>query len=281
MPIVIALPDEKLAGFAESYGFFAIALDGLRTSTVDIVVFNLSNAPIVVDGKRRDEPCLLGLATDPVFADYSIGSGPLLTLRLFPGAFARLLGIDLSRERGIVGLDPRRHFKVAAIDARLRSVAAEPKALFAALDAALLDLLPEAAPTGLAERFTALCLTHAGDLTVAEALDTLGCTARTLERATAARFGRTPKRLLRGYRVWHTRERERSSGERAELLAEFPFADLPHYLNETRRITGLNRKQLTENFAAEDALPYRYFWSDGSEAAEADWYEERVRRWER
>lgn len=283
MSIALALPDERLIGLVESYGFFALPLREERTIATGLVAFNISGTTITVDGKARKERTLMGLPQDPVFIRYETGSGPIMTMRLSYGTFDRALGIDLTREAGVVGIDPDRHKILASVDQQLRSVPQEPLPQFAALDNAMLDLLPAAKPPGLGERFLRFCMEQDGDITIGEAVEFLGCTARSLERVCRARFGRTPKRIARGIRVARTYFRSRDEDTRPELMTDFPFADLPHFLNEMRRITGMNRRDYVAHSSSENALPYRYYWPDGSEAigeeAQERWFLERQRRW--
>ncbi|MEE4201858.1 AraC family transcriptional regulator [Erythrobacter sp.] len=283
MSIALALPDEKLAGLVESYGFFAMELRDQMTVGAGLVAFNISDTQIEVDGVRRDASALFGVNTDPVFVRYSLGSDPVLTMRVAPGAYDRMLGIDMQREAGVVDVDPKRHPILAGIDRTLRAAPKDAVSQFRALDTALLDCLPAAAPAGLAERFWHYALAREGDVIIAEAADDLGCTTRSLERACAKRLGRTPKRIARGIRVARTHWRAAETSERPELSADFAYADLPHYLNEMRRITGMNRREFSRSYEAELALPYRYFWPDGREATgdeeKTSWLAERERRW--
>lgn len=282
MSIALALPDERLIGLVDSYGFYALPLKEERTIATGLVAFNISNTSITVDGYRRAERILMGLPQDPVFIRYETGSGPIMTMRLSYGTYDRALGIDLTREEGVVGISPDRHKILAGIGEKLQKAPHEPLAQFAALDRAMLGLLPDVKPPGLAERFLHYCMSNDGDITITAAAEILGCSTRSLERACRNRLGRTPKRIARGVRVARTFFRSRDEDIRPELMADFPFADLPHFLNEMRRITGMNRRDHIAQASSETALPYRYFWPDGSEAIEADdrerWFRERQRR---
>lgn len=282
MSIALALPDERLIGLVDSYGFYAVPLKEERTIATGLVAFNISDTAITVDGERRDERILMGLPQDPVFIRYETGAGPITTMRLSYGTYDRVLGIDLTREAGVVGISPERHKILASIGEKLRSAPHEPLAQFAALDRAMLELLPTAKPPGLAERFLHYCMGQDGDITIGEAVEDLGCTFRSLERACRARLGRTPKRIARGVRVARTYFRSRDEDIRPELMADFPFADLPHFLNEMRRITGMNRRDHTAQLNTENAQPHRYYWLDGREAVEVEdrerWLGERRRR---
>lgn len=284
MQTTIRMCDARLAEHVDVYGYWPVPMENISTFAPGLIAFNLSGARIEVDGERRDDPVLFGVANDPNFVRYSISGGSIVSLRVNGGAYDRLFHINPSVEQGIIALDRRKHPTIARVYDRLKDADPNPESWFAALDSALLDLLPEAKPSGLTGEMVALVRNSEDEFSVAELAERLGCTTRTLERACKRRYGRTPKRLLRAYRLYRTRMIEDTTDERIELQPEFAYADLPHYLNELRRIHGLNRGQLGDDRLLGNDFPYRYLWPDGREVtSEADmdaWHSEMQRRLE-
>lgn len=264
MQILIRMPDERLTTFADVYGHWPLPMENISTFCPGLIAFNLSGAHVEIDGQTRPEPVLMGIANNPTYINYTISGGDIVTLRCPTSAYDRLFDIDPSVEGGIVAMDPQRHPKVASVYEHLKAAPRNPRSWFDALDQALLALVPDAKPMGLPGRMVQLLVSSSSDLTVAEVAEELGCTIRTLERACKRRFGMTPKRLLRGQRLARTLQSERLSDERVELMPDFAYADLPHYLNEIRRVTGLNRSQLGDEKLLGQDFPYVYLWPDGS-----------------
>lgn len=269
MSIVIRMPDESLAPFVDTYGRWPASPLTLGTFAPGLIAFNLSDAHLEVNGERRTEPVLMGIANDPVTIEYKIASGEMFSIRCFTGSFDRLFDIDPSKDRGLIPMDAARHPKIARIYERVRQAAPDHASRFAAFDEALMELVPEAKSSGLVGRFVKLVNETDPFLSVAEICERLGCTPRTLERACKRRFGRTPKRLLMGQRLNKTRQVEAKSEGRVELSPDFAYADLPHYLNDLRRITGQSRKQLEEQSRINESFDHRYEWPDG-QAVESD-----------
>ena len=282
MQIPIRMCDARLADFIDVYGHWSMPMENITTFAAGLIAFNLSGARVEVEGGRRTEPVLMGIANDPVYIRYSIGWGDIVSLRVTGGAYDRLFGIDPGAETRIVGMDRDRHPKIAAVYDRLKAADCTPENWFAAMDAALLELLPDAKPPGLVGEMVILVRASDRELGVAEIAERLGCTIRTLERACKRRYGRTPKRILRAHRLYRTRMLENSIDSRIELEPDFAYADLPHYLNEIRRIYGLNRGQLKDDSLLGHDFPYRYLWPDGrqveSEEEMEAWHAEMRRR---
>ena len=282
MPIPIRMCDERLAGLVDVYGHWHLPMKDISTYAPGLIAFNLSGALLEVDGVRRTEPVIMGIANDPTTVRFTIGGGDIVSLRVTGGAFDRLFDIDPSAENGVVPLDRQFHPRIAMVYDKLAAAKPTPESWFETLDAALLELLPDAKPPGLVGDMLSLVHSSERELGVAETADRLGCTVRTLERACKRRYGRTPKRLLRAHRLYRTRLLEDTIDERIELQPDFAYADLPHYLNEMRRIFGLNRGQMKDRSLFGDDYPYRYLWPDGSEAETDDeleaWHAEMQRR---
>ena len=282
MQIPIRMCDARLAEFIDTYGHWSMPMENISTYAPGLIAFNLSGAPIEVDGVLRSEPVLMGIANDPAYIRYSIRGGDIVSMRVTGGAYDRLLHIDPSAETGVIGMDRDRHPGIARIYDGLKAADRNPESWFAALDKALIDLLPDARPPGLVGEMVAMVRGSGRDWGVAELADQLGCTTRTLERACKRRFGRTPKRILRAHRLHRTRMLEGTIDSRIELEPDFAYADLPHYLNELRRIYGLNRGQMNDEALFGHDFPYRYLWPDGRVVETEDelqaWHGEMQRR---
>ncbi|QZD95795.1 AraC family transcriptional regulator [Qipengyuania gelatinilytica] len=283
MQIPIRMCDPRLAGFIDVYGHWHMPMKDIATFSPGLIAFNLSGTYLEVNGEQRTEPVLMGIATDPTHIRYTIGGGDIVSLRVMANAYDRLFDIDPSTETGIVAMDPNEHPRIVRIYERLKAVPATPQAWFAALDEALLELLPLATPAGLVGEMYALVRDSGRDWTVGELAERLECTPRTLERACKRRYGRTPKRILRSMRLGRTLEIEARTQGRIELEPDFSYADLPHYLNDLRRHSGLNRGELQDDALQGHNFPYRYLWPDGTAAETpeqlAQWQAEMRRRW--
>lgn len=282
MKIPIRMPDERLAPFIDTYGHWPMPMEDISTFAPGLIAFNLSGARLEIDGRPRTESVLMGIATEPTHIRYTIGEGDIVSLRCRSSAYDRLFDIDPSEQAGIVAMDPQTHPRLATLHERLMAAEPNVEAWFAALDQALLDLVPQAKPAGLVGRMVETVNRSERDWTVGELAEELGCSIRTLERACLKRFGRTPKRLLRGQRLYRTLSMEANVNERVELMPDFAYSDLPHYLNDIRRISGHSRKELKDDARFGFDFPYIYLWPDGS-AAETDkqveaWREEMDRR---
>ena len=283
MQIPIRMPDERLAAYTDVYGHWPVPMKDISTFSPGLIAFNLSGVHLEVNGEVRTEPVIMGISTEPTHIRYSIDGGDLVSLRVRSSAYDLLFDIDPSAQSGIVAMDPARHPRLAQVHEALKAAPPIVEGWFEALDKVLLDLLPLAKPAGLVGRMIETSIETDGTLGVAEMADRLGCTVRTLERACKRRFGRSPKRLLRGHRLSLTMQREALAEERVELMPDFAYADLPHYLNEMRKMTGLNRKQMSDAKQLGNDFPYVYVWPDGSVAETQEeqerWHAEMARRY--
>lgn len=282
MALLQALPHEDLAEYVDSYGTYDEAVPANNIFVSNLIAFNPHGSPIRVAGALRPEKALFCITHDPAQVEYERGDGAVFFVRMRGGAFDRLLHIDPADGVGIVAPDPVRHRSIIALLDALMAALPSPEAVFAGFDEVLRRLVPDAKPPGLADRFFRLLARHDGDVTIANATEELGCTTRTLERACHARFGRPPKRLARGYRAASTFMRELREGGRPELSGEFAYADLSHYSNDLREITGLTRSDHFRQSTFDGSLPLVLVWPDGRHATSpedaARWQEEYRRR---
>lgn len=262
----LALADERLAANVSTYGQMTLPyLDGY-VSVPGLMAFNLDGARVVLDGIERCETALFCVLHDPAQLSLSKGAGAIVTVRLCVGGFNRLFGIQPDSANYIRRVDRALHPVMASIEDALRAADPVPRARFAALDKAFLEIAKNAKTPGLAERFYRLVFDDEADLSIVEAADRLNCTQRTLERACRKRFGRTPKRIARGLKAVRTWRREVETGERPEAMPDFKFADLPHYAREIRQISGLTRTENRHRMEVENERPSVLLWPDGRQA---------------
>ena len=276
-------PDQRLAEFVDTYFWFEKPLEDMATVLPNLLALPSGETWVSIEGRTVPEGLIYCAVHDPAVVRYSKSAGPLFAIRLLPGAFDRLFHKD---PREAVGVTPlgEGESRIASLRDALVAAPYNAAAQFAAANRALLALLPTSRPPNLADRFVELLL--AADIAeMSRVAEMLGCSLRTLERACAARFARTPKRIARGIRVGRTFLREEESGERPETMVDFPFADLAHYANDLRRLTGRNRTQHAQEGERERMREVTRLWSDGSiaEGPEArEWWEgnraARVRR---
>ena len=112
MQTTIRMCDARLAEHVDVYGHWPVPMENISTFAPGLIAFNLSGTRIEVDGERRAEPVLFGVANDPNFVRYSISGGSIVSLRVNGGAYDQLFHIDPSVERGIIALDRNRHPKI-------------------------------------------------------------------------------------------------------------------------------------------------------------------------
>lgn len=275
MTDMVRQPDRRLAEFVETFGVFTAPIATSHTLVNNMVTFNPFGVDLVIEGRPIATGTFFCVINDPPILEYQKNAGPIYTLRLRPGAMNRLFGIDPLTEREIKKADATRHQTLVSIERQLCG-AADAVAKLDVMEQALCDLVDDADPAGLAEQFVALVEIHKGNINIASAAEQLGCTQRTLERACKRRFGRTPKRLSQGFRAVHTLMLEIDNGERPETDVTFPFADLPHYANELRRVSGMNRTQHRRMVEQGLEMQYLRVWSDGRVACNP----EEMRQWQ-
>ena len=278
------LPDERLARFAHSYFWYEKPIAELATVLANVIAFSHGDTQVRVEGELLPGGMTFCAVHEPAVVSYSKGPGALFAIRLLPGALDRLFHIDPREGRGVTVVRDS-DVDLKTLRDALRRAPQEAAAQFAAADRALVDLLPQAKPRNVADRYIDLLVQNdpAGDLV--EIASRLGCSLRTLERACAARFARSPKRILRGIRAAHTFNLEQRTGERPETMAQFAYADLAHYANDLRKITGRSRTQHSRETRREKERQVTRLWPDGTIARTAEdrrhWEEEQDRRYRR
>lgn len=268
MAIKQCLAHEDLAEFVESYGVYEVAIPENHVSATGLIGFNPKRARVWIDGTRMDVPILFCAIRDPAQFAFRNDAGPIYFVRIRTGGFDRLLHIDPLDGMGLTVPDPDRHEAIFRLAAAVESNSTDPFAAFDALGEALRGMIANAKPTGLAEQFVTL-LRRPGVLpSIAEAAEALGSSVRTLERVCRARYGRSPKRIVLGYRAVETLLRERDEGGRPELHPDFAYADLAHYANDLRKISGLTRTQNFAQMERDRDLPMQRCWPGGRIASD-------------
>lgn len=263
---MVRMADRRLAGLVETLGVFTAPIDPNLTIIANVITFNPKGTELRLDDRPLGTGTFFCITADPPIRSYEKGIGEVFVLRLFPGAMNRLLGIDPRVYRGVHRSEPERHPKLAQLEDAFTKEICNPLDQVSALERRLIALLDDCEPEGLPERFVALISAREGNIQIAEAAAELEVSVRTLERQCRKRFGRTPKRIARGYRAARTWMREEASGERPETMPDFTFSDLPHYARELRRVSGLTRSEHREQHERDLILPYDRLWTDGRKA---------------
>ncbi len=262
------LPDERLAGLVNSYFWYEQPLDDVSVVFSNVVAMRPESTQLTIEGQDAPDGMMWCAVHDPAIARYSKGAGGLFAMRLQPGAFDRLFHVDPRDGAGVMPVRDE-DTRLAHVRDSLAGASLDARGQFAAADRAMLALLDSVKPRNQADALLSMIIERQGDVDLSDCAAQLGCTLRTLERACAARFGRTPKRIARGVRAGHTFARETSTGERAETLVDFAYADLAHYLNDLRKVTGVNRTQHARDLQREMDRRVTRLWRDGS-VAESD-----------
>lgn len=234
------LPDEANAREVLWYALGDEDLGGFWSYEVDVALFNLSGARLVIDGVERREPWLFTTGFDRAFW-VEKGAGAVMLVKFMRGALYRLFVIRGDETHGhVIGADAARFPGLAALDAALRAAPASPVSQAKALDEALRPHAAAALPEGPAEAFRYLAQRRFGALRVAEGAALVGVTARTLERHCRQRFGRTPAQIIRAvrYSAALIPQIEHGTPGWRGVPPEVPYADQSHFLRDARELVG-------------------------------------------
>lgn len=256
------LPHKRLAGLVYCYFWYELPLDTMHVNINNLLAFNFAGTHLKIDGQNYDADTIYSAFRDPSQVPYVKGEGPILAVRFIPGAFDRLLHVDPRECRGLTTLQFS-HARISELRERLLSVDSGREAQVRILDETLIEFARDLKPAGLAEAYFEYLRDHHGDVSIAEAADALATNTRALERACAARFAMPPKRLARSVRAGAMITRDIADGGRPELHPEFPYADLPHYLNELRKLSGLSRSGNIEQYHINAARGVTWIFADG------------------
>lgn len=260
------LPDKRLAGLVYCYFWYELPLDTMHVNLNNILAFNFAGTRLTIDGRAAKGDAIYSSFRDPSLVPYAKDAGPILAVRLLPGAFDRLLHVDPRECLGVTALQPK-HKRIVELRDRLHAAAQGRVTQLRTLDEALVEFAGDLRPAGLAGAYFDYLREHRGDVVISEAANALETNSRALERACAARFAMTPKRLARSVRAGAMIARDIAEGGRPELHPEFPYADLPHYLNELRKLSGLSRSANLEQYHIDVGRGVTWIFSDGREVA--------------
>ncbi len=202
------------------------------------------------------------------------GEGEVILVDLRVGALYRLFGLDGAQFRGpIVEVEPHRFPQFGSICAALEAAPKTVEGRVMALDRALLSLAKNARPYGTGEKFQFVADFTKGTIRVDDAATRLGVSVRTLERDCRMRFGRTPKRILRGWRIAHAMSTSYSSGAPVRWRETDPganYSDQSHFLRDHRELGGMNPTEMHEYFRGSNPEIKFYPRSDFSASVQRD-----------
>lgn len=220
------------------------------------LAFNSGGTSIKLDGTLYSAPCLFCVASDPPMRILQKGEGETILVKVRPGALFRLFGLDGARYGGpIVEVDPHSFPQLNAIFAALNAAPETIEDRVAVLDRTLLSLARKSRPYGIGEKFRFVADLTKGNIRVDEAAERLGVSVRTLERDCRRRFGRTPKRILRGWRLAHAMSTAHSDDGPVRWNATDPganYSDQSHFLRDHREFEGMNPTEMYESLRALD-----------------------------
>lgn len=249
----IFLPDRRLIDDLYLYETTYRAVDQAPVHPTRLLTFNLSGGPLILDGRAYHGPCLFCINREPPMVMVEKGEGELVMVRLRTGSFYRLFGLDGEEFGGrIIEAGHNEFPPMANIGRALADSPPDIGSRKRVLDRMFLDLLPEAPPDGLLNKFRFIAYWTRGGTSVAEAARRLGVSVRTLERDCKLRSGYSPKALLRRFRFayldWSHQESGASSGPiKFDRFGEdMPYSDQAHFLREYRDLSGLNPTELFE-----------------------------------
>ncbi|MGI8943292.1 MAG: helix-turn-helix domain-containing protein [Qipengyuania sp.] len=246
------LPDVRLISEIVNYQVVTDAFCDMPFYPAGMIAFNMGKVPIRLDGESYADPCLFCLAVDPAMMTVNKEEGEVVIVNLRAGAFFRLLGLDGTKHEGrIVAADIDRYPALFGILDALNQAPKSVPARIAALDGGFLPLAEQAEAPGLGEKFRFMADWTKGNIRVGKAAEKLGVSVRTLERECRRRFARTPKRILRGFRISHAMAPANSQGESVRWNALDPgalYSDQSHFLREHRALSGLNPTELKKRF---------------------------------
>lgn len=220
------------------------------------LAFNTGRASIKFDGSSYSAACLFCVASDPTMRILQKGEGESIVVDVRPGALYRLFGLDGARYGGpIVEAGPNSFREFNAISAAFDATSKTLEGRIAVLDGALLSLAENARPYGIGEKFQFVADLTKGNIRVDDAAERLGVSVRTLERDCRIRFGRTPKRILRGWRIYHAMLTAHSDDGPVRWNATDPganYSDQSHFLRDHRELGGMNPTEMYDSFSALD-----------------------------
>lgn len=217
--------------------------------------FNTGGASIKLEGRYYTGDSLFCFSSEPNMQILQKGEGEVILVDVRLGALYRLFGFDGAQYSGsIVEADPIRFPQLTAISEKLDTALKTLDSRVAVLNETLIALAEKGRPYGIGEKFQFIADLTKGNIRVDAAAERLCVSTRTLERDCRRRFGRTPKRILRGWRISHALSTADSDVGPVRWTATDPdanYSDQAHFLRDHREIGGLNP---TEMYEANHAL---------------------------
>ncbi len=268
------LPNIRLIDEVVHYQVASDAYSGLPFFPSGMISFNTGRASIRINDRNFTSTCLFCIAADPAIRTIEKEEGEVVLVILRPGAFYRLLGIDGARHGGgIIEADPDRFAALFGILDALDRAGTGLAERISVLDAEFYSLAKCANPPGLGEKFRLVADWTKGNIRVAEAAERLGVSVRTLERECRRRFARTPKRILRGIRIFHAMAP--CSGQLGpirwnSLDPAALYSDQSHFLREYRSLSGLSPTEMHQQFERSDEGPVFHSRSEISISGRGD-----------
>lgn len=243
----ICLPDPRLIAEVDSYTIAYDASPSIPYYPASRLAFNLGGADIQLDGQRYTAPILFCISDDANMRTLDHGPGEIVIIHFQGGAFYRLFGLDAGEHGGTVIEAGHNQFnEFNGLSHALAAASPTLKGRVETLDQVLLTLIDTARPYGLGEKFRFMALHSKGEMRVEDAARRLGVSVRTLERDCRKRFGRTPKRIMRGYRLHAALvdfDRDHPLPRWADFDGAQLYSDQSHFLRDSRDIGGMTFRQ--------------------------------------
>lgn len=272
MPNHVCLPDIGLIREVTQYQIAYDANPPQPFFASSTLAFNTGRASIKLDGRPYSAACVFCVSSEPTMRLMEKGEGEVILVDLRVGALYRLFGVDGAQFRGsIVEVEPRRFPQLESIYASLETAPKTIEGRVTALDRALLSLAKNARPYGTGEKFQFVADLTKGAIRVDDAAKRLGVSVRTLERDCRMRFGRTPKRILRGWRIAHAMSTSNGGPVRwMETDPDANYSDQSHFLRDYRELGGMNPTEMHKYFRGPDPEVIFYPRGDLSASTQHD-----------
>jgi len=244
----ICLPDVRLIGEVIHYQVVTDAYSGIPFYPTGMIAFNIGNSRIRLGAEEFISPCLFCIAVDPALITVDKDEGEVVMIRMRAGAFYRLFGLNGVEHGGkVIAANPDRYPILFGILNALNQASNSLAGRVAVLDKWLIPAAERAKPPGLGEKFRFVANWTKGNICVGEAAEKLGVSVRTLERECRRRFALTPKRILRGLRIFHAIAPANSYDGPVRWDSLDPtaqYSDQSHFLREHRKLSGLSPTEL-------------------------------------
>ena len=248
----VFLPDKRLIDDIYLYETTYDAVDKVPVWPTRKLTFNLSGGPITLGGRAYHSSCLFCISHDPEMVMVEKGEGDVVMINFRAGGLYRLFGLSgIEFGNQIVEAGHNRFPKIVDIGRALAD-APDLEAKKRVLDEMFLELLEDALPDGLLGKFRFIAYWTKGRISVSDAADRLGVSARTLERDCKLRSGYSPKAILRRFRLAYLDWSNQNSAGKAGPIKfdlfgdDLPYSDQAHFLRDYRDLVGLSPTAMYE-----------------------------------